>query len=109
MIKKKSIFGFIEPNVIMAVIVSLLVFSVGIFAFFSLTTGLENTGISASGTRCYTSFGANPNSFTLPSNTNGITSVTEYYDDGSSSAIDSGNYTWSSSNPGTINVNLTGY
>jgi hypothetical protein len=106
---KQKRFNFVEPQVILTVIISLIVLAVGVFAFFSVTSGIESTGVSAGGTDCFSiTTPTNPETLTLPTNTISIVSVTEYYSDGTNAAIDSGNYTWDPTNPSTIDVNVTG-
>lgn len=106
----KTIFGFVEPSVIMTVVVSLIILVVGVFAFFVTTGAIDDTEISYGGTKCWDiSSPSNPETLTgLPSNTISITSVTEYYDDGTSALIDPTDYVWSSGTPTQINVNVTG-
>jgi hypothetical protein len=108
--KPKNHFNFIEPNIIMAVIISLMILAVGVFAFFSVTSGLEDTGMDTSKTQCWTIVApSNPETLTgLPSDTIDIITVTEYYTDGTSAVIPATNYSWVSTNPTVINVNVTG-
>ena len=106
----KNKFGFIEPMTVMIIVVSLIVFAVGVFAFFTLSVEMEQVGPSVSGRKCW-NIGTpnNPETYNnLPTNTNGITRVVEHFEDGSTNVIDAGNYTWVETNPTYISVNVTG-
>ncbi len=107
---KKTKFGFIEAGQIMAVVVSLIIIAVGMFAFFTVTNVSEEQGIGASGQKCFAiTTPTNPETLTgLPSNTINISYVREYYDDGTNALIDPADWVWSIATPTTIDVSVTG-
>lgn len=102
--------AFVDPQQIMAVIVCLMILGIGAFAVMITISSTQDVGPSPSGSKCWNiGTPSNPETYNgLPTNTNAITSVTEYYNDGSSSAIGAGDYTWTETNPTYISVNVTG-
>lgn len=107
---KRSRYPFMDPKVVMSVVVTLIILAVGVFAFFVTTGALNDAGITTSGTQSWTiSSPSNPETLSgLPSSTTGISSVTEYFNDGTSATISSSDYVWSANTPTQIDVNITG-
>ena len=106
--KKKVIFGFIDPKMIMAVVVSLMLLSVGAFAFFTTWSALEEVPqFAVSGTECTTiSIPTNNESVTIPIDAT-ISRVYEVLNTGGTQTIDSGNYTLNDST-WVVLANVTG-
>jgi len=108
---KQHRFNFIEPQVIMAVIVSMIILGVGVFAVFTVITTTQDESIGAGGTfsRNFTP-GANPNTYNgLPIDTESITSVEEYYDGAWHTVTSGTGYYWHDGDRDTIVVNATGW
>lgn len=109
--KKKTKFNFVEPTIIVAVFVSLIVLAVGAYTVFTVITETQDDSIGASPTfsRTFTPT-ANPNTYNgLPTDAQSITSVEEYYD-GAWHAVTVGTgYYWHSGDRDTILVNATGW
>ena len=105
---RKSQFNFMDPKVMMTVVVSLMVLLVGVFAFFTVWGNLSEEEVIESVTDKTKSQSVTDPSIqqtmTLPAGVT-IESVTERYNDGTSSSIDSGNWSYSGT---TITVNVTG-
>jgi len=99
-------FPFLDPKIMMTVVVSLIILAVGVFAFFTVWGSLENTeGMETSDTRCQTvSNPAIAQTVTVPSDAT-ITRVVETLNTGSTNAIDSGNYTHVGT---TVTITVTG-
>lgn len=109
--KIKTKFGFVDPKAIMAVVVSLIIVAVGVFAVFYTLTASETVGIGYDDSpdiRQNISGLSNPITFSgLYANTEGFNSITLIYDDGSTRTVGAGEYTWSSTNPRYISLTLT--
>lgn len=91
---------------IMVVVVALIMLAVGVFAFFSLWSNLEQIpefGASAQECQTVTTPGV-PQTVTLPRGAT-VTSVRERLNTGTWQTIDSGNYSHVGT---TITVNVTG-
>lgn len=103
---KNVVFPFLDPKVIMTVVVCMLMLAVGVFAFFTVWGSLEDTeGMETSGTRCQTvSNPAIAQTVTIPSDAT-VTRVYETLNTGSTQTIDSGNYTVVGT---TVTINVTG-
>ena len=108
--KKKTLFGYVDPAAIMGVVVTLIILGVGAFAFFTTIGGIEDTGIGfddSADIRQNITGQSNPITFNgLYDNTVGINSITLIYDDGSSRTLAAGEYVWSANNPKQITVTL---
>jgi len=104
--KRKTLFGFVDVNVIMAVVVSLILLAVGVFAFYTLQDTLEeNPNFDVSGSRCQTVVDPSAQqTVTIPSDAT-ITRVYETLNTGSTNDIDTGNYTYAGT---TVTINVTG-
>jgi hypothetical protein len=105
----KRKFNFITPEIMISIIVAMILLGVGLYSVLVVSTNTSSNSAMYQ-TTCFNVKGeTNPVvERTLPSLTSGIISVTEYYDDGASSTIDSGNYSWRSSSPTQISFNITG-
>ena len=104
--KPKASFPFLEPKIIMTVVVALLMLGVGSFAFFTLWDTLEQEeGMEVSGTACQTVL--NPTiqqTVTIPDGAT-VSRVYERLNTGTTQTIDSGNWTVAGS---TVTINVTG-
>lgn len=108
--KRHYRFNFIEPSVIMAVLVSMIILGVGVFAVFTVinTTQQESLGAGGTFTRSFTPT-ANPNDYNgLPDDTSGITTVQEYYDGAWHDVTSGTGYYWNQTSNHII-VNATGW
>lgn len=83
-----SKFNFVDPKVIMSVVVSLMILGIGVFAFFTVTTETGSQGYMPSGSECETYTEGSPLTFphiiTLPASANNVTGVTGTYVGGAS-------------------------
>jgi len=108
--KRKNKFNFVDPTVIVAVFVSLIVLAVGVYAVFTVITNTQDDSIGASPTfsRTFTPT-TNPNTYNgLPDNTQSITSVEEYYDGAWHDVTAGTGYYWNQTSNNLI-VNATGW
>lgn len=108
--KKKNVFNFIEPQVIMTVIVSLIILGVGTFAVFTVITNTqdESYGASPSFSRTFTPT-TNPNYYTgLPDDASSITTVQEYYNGAWQTVTAGTGYYWNQTT-NVLTVNATGW
>lgn len=96
-----------EPKQIMTVVVSLIMLSVGVFAFFSVWTSLdESTDVATGGQECQAV--ADPSlqqTVNIGTDSATITRVTETLTDGTTQNIDAANYTYAGT---TVTINVTG-
>lgn len=102
----KRKFNFMDPKVIMTVVVTLIILAVGTFAFFVTWGALEDTDIMVvSGTECQAV--TNPSVSQLVVIGEGATNliVKEHLTDGTWRIIDSGNYSYVG---GTVTITVTG-
>ena len=95
-------FSYLDPKVIMTVVVALMLLAVGVFAFFTVTNFTQNqSGLGVSGTKTITVTGNDPwNVSGLPSITTNVSAVTVNYDDGSSASADG--FVWVIAEPGAV-------
>jgi len=103
----KNKYGVMTPQAVIMILATLIVLSVAIFAFYTTTNTLNNTGIGPSDTTCQAV--ADPSaqqSVTIGTGATVIT-VTETLSDSSTQTIDSGNYSYDP-NTGVVTVNVTG-
>lgn len=77
--KEKVKYNFIEPTVIMAVVVTMIVFAVGVFAVFSLATSLQNEAPLMCET--FDVSGTGEQTFTVRSDISSIDTVSVYSED----------------------------
>lgn len=104
--KKRSRFNFVDVSQILAIVVTMMIFFVGVFAFTTIWSSFEdNNLLDISDTKCATvSDPSIPQNVTIPEDAT-ITRVYETLNTGATNTIDSNNYTRS----GTIvTINVTG-
>jgi len=101
-----AIFSFLEPKIIMTVVIALLMLGVGSFAFFTLWDTLEQEeGMEVSDTECQTVLNPTiPQTVTIPDGAT-VSRVYERLNTGTTHTIDSGNWTVAGS---TVTINVTG-
>ena len=108
--KKKYLFGFIDPQVIISVFVAMMIMAIGVFAVFTVivNTQDENVGVGGTFTRTF-SPSASPQYYTnLPDDTEDVTGVEEYYN-GAWHTITEGTGWYYNATTNTLTVNATGW
>lgn len=99
-------FSFLEPKIIMTTIVVMIIFAVGVFAFFTLWANLEdNQAIDTSDTKCKTVVDASVSQIiTIPEGAT-ITRVYETLNTGAVNDISPSDYTHDGR---TVTITVTG-
>lgn len=101
----KKRFGFVDPKVIVGVVVALLILGIGTFAFFITWGELKDEGINPSSTKCQAIVDPSVQQ-TMDIGTGAFNLVvTEQLSDGSWQTIDSADWSYSGS---TVTATVTG-
>jgi len=106
--KEKRRFGFLDPKVVMTVIVSLIILGAGAFAFFTVWGSINTSSSTQLGNTMCTDVTDPSVSQTLTLiNPGTIVSVTETLSSGGTQTISSSDYTLNTAT-GVITVTVTG-
>ena len=100
--------GFVDPKVIISVVVALMFLAVGVFAFFTVTSTTNQQTGGVSGTRTVTETAGNPHNLTgLPTGYTNVTNVVGVFSDGST--VTANTFVWTTAEPTAIRwINVTG-